>query len=310
MMTASEAASKSTRRSALLASILVNAHNRVQASGIVSVGLDTPATARAFMTVINAHGKCLRTARAKFASWKARTVRGLWVDSFGAQAEALRKTLLESYDADTLMASGLTPVAAYRLELRTDLQTMIDTTLTQLYTSQIENCEKAILKKLNAQLLKTVNNDNVEESMDMNTAAMRKEAFHFETIATDLQVPTLGLTEEKAVREMAVKLNDALMTFPDTPEAKLKRTKKVDTTVKKEKKPGQRSVDLGVDLVAVLRPDGFGSLQGFCGYQLGGNSITLGIHNDADDPQTIAQFGGVRPPLLRVQPKLRIDVEL
>ena len=57
-------------------------------------------------------------------------------------------------------------------------------------------------------------------------------------------------------------------------------------------------------------PDGFGSLQGFCGYQLGRNSITLGIHNDADDPQTIAQFGGVRPPLLKVQPKLRVDVEL
>jgi hypothetical protein len=43
---------------------------------------------------------------------------------------------------------------------------------------------------------------------------------------------------------------------------------------------------------------------------MGGNSLTFGVHNDADDPQTIAQFGGVRPPLLRVQPKLRVDVEL
>jgi hypothetical protein len=63
-------------------------------------------------------------------------------------------------------------------------------------------------------------------------------------------------------------------------------------------------------LVAMLRPDGYGNLQGFTGYQLGGNSITFGIHNDADDPQTIAQFGGVRPPLLRIQPKLRVDVEM
>jgi hypothetical protein len=42
----------------------------------------------------------------------------------------------------------------------------------------------------------------------------------------------------------------------------------------------------------------------------GGNSITFGVHNDADDPQVISQFGGVRPPLLKVQPKLRVDVEL
>jgi hypothetical protein len=119
-MTANEAASKSATTSAPLASILVNAHGRVKTSGITSVGLDTPATARAFMTVINAHGKCLRMARAKFASWKSRTVRGLWVDSFGSQAESLRKTLLESYDTDTLMASGLPQVAAYRLELRND----------------------------------------------------------------------------------------------------------------------------------------------------------------------------------------------
>ena len=69
-------------------------------------------------------------------------------------------------------------------------------------------------------------------------------------------------------------------------------------------------MDLGLDLVAMLRPDGFGSLQGFAGYNMGGNSVTFGIHNDADDPATIAQFGGVRPPLLRIQPKLRVNVEM
>jgi hypothetical protein len=107
-----------------------------------------------------------------------------------------------------------------------------------------------------------------------------------------------------------------LLAFPDSPAAKIKRSQQVQKVVSKEsrnkkKKPGQRSFGLGVDLVAMIRPDGFGSLQGFAGYALpGGNSITVGIHNDADDPQVIAQFGGVRPPLLRVQPKLRIDVEL
>ena len=126
----------------------------------------------------------------------------------------------------------------------------------------------------------------------------------------ELEVPSLGLTKDIASREMSVKLNEVLTEFPDSPQAQLKRLKQVKKTTSKERKPTQRAVDLGLDLVAMIRPDGFGSLQGFAGYQLGGNSITVGVHNDADDPQVIAQFGGVRPPLLRVQPKLRVDVEL
>ena len=127
----------------------------------------------------------------------------------------------------------------------------------------------------------------------------------------DMEVPALGLTKEKAARELAAKLNDAYEAFPDSAAAKLKRTRQVNKVVNKEKEPGQRAISFGLDLVAMLRPDGFGSLQGYAGYQLpGGNSITFGVHNDADDPQVISQFGGVRPPLLRVQPKLRINAEL
>jgi hypothetical protein len=126
----------------------------------------------------------------------------------------------------------------------------------------------------------------------------------------DLEVPSLSLTKAKPCRDMEATLSDEVMTFSDSPAAQIKRTKKVTKVTNKEKKPGDRSVDFGLDLVAMLRPDGYGSLQGFAGYNLGGNSVTFGVHNDADDPQTIAQFGGVRPPLLRIQPKLRVDVEM
>ena len=67
---------------------------------------------------------------------------------------------------------------------------------------------------------------------------------------------------------------------------------------------------MALDMVAMIRPDGFGNLQGFAGYQLGPHSLTVGVHNDADDPGVISQFGGVRPPFLRFQPKLKLDVEL
>merc|ERR1712232_996331 len=100
------------------------------------------------------------------------------------------------------------------------------------------------------------------------------------------------------------KLTDVVSSFPDSAAAKLKRSRAVKKVVSRERKPSQRAIDFGLAWVAMLRPDGFGSLQGFAGYNLGGNSITFGIHNDADEPSVIAQFGGVRPPLLRVQPKL------
>ena len=190
---------------------------------------------------------------------------------------------------------------------------LVDTTIKELYSSQVTNLERSTMKKLRAKLLRSVNNNEANdatETQENNAVALRTAVFDFETAMEGLELPELDLSKEKAVRAMSAKLNDELMTFPDSPVAKLKRAKQVKKVVNKERKPSQKAIDFGLDLVAMLRPDGFGSLQGFAGYQLGGNSVTFGVHNDADDPQVISQFGGVRPPLLRVQPKLRVDVEL
>jgi hypothetical protein len=228
------------------------------------------------------------------------------MESFGAQADLLEKKIA-AFDSETLSAAGLPLVAPYRHELRRQLKTFVDTAITELFEKQIENLSKSALKRFTKQL---VQNMKSEESADLNAAALRKESFYFETVVEELQVPALGLTKQKEVREMASLLNDALQTFADSSAAKIARAKRTERVVNRQRKPSQPAVDIGLDLVAVLRPDGFGSLQGFCGYNWRGNSLTLGIHNDADDPQVIAQFGGVRPPLLRVQPKLRVDVEL
>jgi hypothetical protein len=310
---AKDIAKKSAVAPRSLSSALSAALDSVRESGVATAaGVDPPHIASAFVTVGNALTRQSRSARAKIAAWKGRVSRGLHVDGFGKDAVALRRRILDAFDSETLVAAGLPLVAGYRLEMRSQLQDFIDESIQQVFAGQVANLEKATLKRFNTQLLKTVNSkESTESVMDFNAATMRKEALLFETVLDELQVTDLGLTKEKAVRVLASKLNDALNAFPDSPAAKLKRTKQVEKVVKKEKEPGRRSIDFGLDLVAMLRPDGFGSLQGYAGYQLpGGNSITFGIHNDADDPQVIAQFGGVRPPLLRFQPKLRLDVEL
>ncbi|KAL3925307.1 MAG: hypothetical protein SGILL_000496 [Bacillariaceae sp.] len=307
---ASDIASSSGSESSILASVLQDASERIKESGITSVALDPPHIAQAFVAVSNAHAKQSKSARAKIAGWKSRAARGLWSDGFGSDAEAMRKQILSGFDSQTLLAAGLPLVASYRLEMRNQLAALVDSSIADLFDAQAVNLEIRTLKRLHAQLLKKMDKVPVDEVPSENAAAIRAAMFAFDTTMKDLEVPSLSLTKTKSCREMEAKLTDEVATFDDSPAAQIKRMKKVTEVTSKDKKPGQRSVDFGLDLVAVLRPDGYGTLQGFAGYNLGGNSITFGIHNDADDPQTIAQFGGVRPPLLRVQPKLRVDVEM
>jgi hypothetical protein len=273
---------------------------------------ETPNIANAIAMINDVYMKQSRIVRTKIMIWKSRISRGLLIDGFGKEASELRKRILNHYDLETIVSAGITNVIPYRYEMNQLLQSYIETSIQECFKGQVVNLEKATVKRFNTELLKTVDSkESVESILGNNAATMRKEALLFETVIEDIEVPDLGLTKDKPIRDLATKLNNALNAFPDSPAAKLKRLQQVTKVVNKEKEPGQRSISFGLDLVAMLRPDGFGSLQGFAGYQLpGGNSITFGIHNDADDPQVIAQFGGVRPPLLRVQPKLRVDVEM
>jgi len=310
LASAKSVASAIASSDSILSSALQEANERIKESGIASVALDPPHIAHAFVAVSNAHAKQSRTARAKIATWKSRAARGLWAESFGKDAELMRNRILSSFDSETLVAAGLPLVASYRLEMRTQLASLVDSSIVELFSAQVANVEKRTLKRLRSELLKKLDVTPPEDVPSENAAAIRAAMFAFDNIVNELEVPSLSLTKVKPCRDMESKLTDEVLNFSDSPAAQIKRTNKVSEVVSKEKKPGQRSVDLGLDLVAVLRPDGFGSLQGFAGYNMGGNSITFGVHNDADDPATISQFGGVRPPLLRIQPKLRVDVEM
>ena len=146
---------------------------------------------------------------------------------------------------------------------------------------------------------------------DDNAAALRAASFSFDETMSELEIVQLGLTKMTLSQEMLSKLDEALLSFPESPAAKFHEMRSIKKKAAKQKqKPKDKSIDIGVNLVAMVRPDGFGNLQGFAGYTMGSNGITVGVHNDADAPETLSQFGGTRPPFLRVQPKLNFDVEL
>ena len=304
---ASDAASQ-TEVSSNISSKIADVYTQTTPASEVS-----PTATAAILACDDSFARHQKTTRAKLSSWKSRTGRNLTVDNFGSAAAQLLKRTMESFDRETISAVGITgSVASYRLEVRSKLQSRIESSIRELFKLQVEILEKSTLKKFNAMLLRKhgKGNEGTESFYNDNAAAVTSAAFTFDSALEDLEVPVLSLTKAKASQEMSNKLNSALLAFPDSPAARLKNMKQVTKAVNKQKKPSERSVDLGLDLVAMIRPDGFGNLQGFGGYQLGGNNIIVGIHNDADEPSVISQFGGKRPPFLRVQPKLKVDIEL
>eukprot|EP00804_Cyclotella_cryptica_P021800 CCRYP_000796-RA/>CCRYP_000796-RA protein AED:0.27 eAED:0.27 QI:474/1/1/1/0.33/0.25/4/2727/342 len=272
---------------------------------------DPTPVAEAILACNDAYSRASRMSRAKLATWKHRASRGLLVDNFSSNADSLLKRTLDMFDRDTMAAAGLPGAGEKRLEIRLQLQERTEKMMKELYALQMGILEKTTLKKFSGALLRKMGKDVPSQDFFENNAdALREAAFAFERAASMLEVSSLALTKSKAIQDMTGKLNNALMTFPDSPAAKIKAMKKVERTVSKKKKPSEGSIDVALDLVAMIRPDGFGNFQGFAGYQLGPHSITVGVHNDADDPQVISSFGGVRPPFIRVQPKLKLDVEL
>mmetsp|Transcript_33310 Transcript_33310/g.70074 ORF Transcript_33310/g.70074 Transcript_33310/m.70074 type:complete len:515 (+) Transcript_33310:33-1577(+) len=310
IMSAAQSAAKSSSAPKSLPNAFSDIYKQIT---LASDDADPTPVAEAILACNDAYSRASRTSRAKIASFKHRVSRNLLVPKYGQQAEALLTRTLDLFDRDTMAAAGLPRVGVERLIIRKKLQERTEGILRRLFDDQMGILEKNVLKRFQSALLRKMDKDGVDAStfFESNAEALRTAAFAFLTGATPLEVPSLSLTMSKAAAEVDGKLNNALMTFPDSPAAKIKSLKKVEETVSKKKEPSDgASVDVTLDVVAMIRPDGFGNLQGFAGYQLGPHSVTVGVHNDADDPGVISQFGGVRPPFMRVQPKLKLDVEL
>lgn len=297
----------------IISNNIAEAYNKISSTPI---GTSSPSVTAAILTCDDSFTRNQKTVRAKLSSWKSRTSRNLLIDNFGTVATQLIKRTMDSYDKETIRAAGLTTSAAqYRLEMRSKLKDRMEASIRELFNAQTEILEKSTLKKFKSTLLKTIGKDSegTDKFYDDNAAAVRSSAFTFDTAMEELEVPSLSLTKVAPVQEFKIKLDTTLLEFPESPEVRLKTVKQIKRAASKEKEPSERSVDFGLDLVAMIRPDGFGNFQGFAGYQVGGGvvgQVIVGVHNDADAPDVISQFGGTRPPFVRVQPKLKVNVEL
>jgi hypothetical protein len=237
------------------------------------------------------------------------------VPSFGGRASELLERELALAGAQQAAGLLTNNGALLRREAVERVREAVGTDIAHLFQEQVAIVEQREEKAFKRELLREYRLDRttggeVERAEGRGNADILKRALESHARATaDLAVPALGL--ERSQDAFRAKLTRVLEGWADSPAAKIKATRAVKKTVSKPKPPSERGVTPSLHLVAMLRPDGFGSFSGFAGFNPGGgHSVTVGVCNDADSPEVLAQFGGLRPPLIRVQPKINLDVDL
>jgi hypothetical protein len=283
-----------------------------------------------------------RECEAAFAQWYRRVGAGKTVGKFGDRVLALLESAEGKYMAAT-KASGHS-MTRLRGQRRRQIVDLIDATASQLFKHQVAVLQseytarfRHILQSLVASqsslppatatetdgsddAAAPVSTDLVDKGEEQQ--AIRQVLFEFRARVLDLEVERLGLTSEVAQSEFSQALEAFAKEFPESAFGRLEAVKKMEKLAKatpNKKKGGgsvglgkNRAINIGLNLVGMLRPAGFGNLQGFVGYgtSLFGLPLDLlfGVQNDGDSPEIMGEDR--EHPVLRLQPKVHFDVDL
>ena len=121
---------------------------------------------------------------------------------------------------------------------------------------------------------------------------VRRKSFDFASSVKQIEDASLGfLVPDSMIKDFSEKLENAAAAFPESPEAKLLELKKMEKQVARPPRRGRKKRTFGgigfsLSLVGMLRPPGYGNLQGFIGYGRPFFGVPvdflLGIQNDGD----------------------------
>jgi hypothetical protein len=156
-----------------------------------------------------------------------------------------------------------------------------------LFSQQVSILETNTLNNFRKVLRAQVVNDQ-PVSAEKNQQLLRQAVFDFQTKVGELEVATFGLTLESVKSDIASTLETMLKDFPESSIARLEAIKKLDKKVSNPKKKG-RAVNVALSVVGMLRPPGYGNLQGYFNYAtaFGGLPVDFlfGVQNDGDSPE-------------------------
>ena len=131
---------------------------------------------------------------------------------------------------------------------------------------------------------------------------VRRKSFDFTSSLKQIEDISLGFTVAEAVlKDFSEKLESIAAAFPESAEARLIELQAMEKQVAKPPRKGRKrskksfgGIGVSMSLVGMLRPPGYGNLQGFVGY---GRPIfgipvdfLLGIQNDGDSMEVSKVF--------------------
>uniref|UniRef100_A0A7S2S911 Guanylate-binding protein N-terminal domain-containing protein n=1 Tax=Rhizochromulina marina TaxID=1034831 RepID=A0A7S2S911_9STRA len=246
-------------------------------------------------------------AQGTLNGWRRSVEKGNRIGDFGDAASTLLESTLARFDSATEACS----IGSRRKERRQELETTIGKDLDRMFQLQIGDLEKQTLRKFEGRLLSLLNGvkDAAAVPDEAGEAEVRKFAFDFGRHAARLVVP--GVTGSEGAKSETDKFSETLTTFlqdfDESPPAKVLRLNRLERKVQRSRKAEKnpRSIVPGLHLSGMMRQIGVGNLQGFAGYTMGPHSVTMGYQNDRGSLES-----GDTSPLLRLQPKIHLDVDL
>ena len=215
-----------------------------------------------------------------------------------------------------LLSFSSTIIGALTVRDRADrarqLEDYLLTAVTELFRQQLAILQSSTTTSFRRALVKLASSAEGLKP-DEEQQALRKALFDLRAAASDMEIESLGLTSAAMQAEMSSSLQALATEFPETAAAKLEEVKKIEKQTKKPaKKKGKRGINPSLNLVGMLRPPGFGNLQGFLGYSTGllglPLELLLGVQNDGDSPEIMGEDR--EHPILRLQPKVHLDIDL
>lgn len=238
------------------------------------------------------------------SQWQSRVSGGKTIGKFANRVSELLKSVKSDFNKKVV---GLThQVVRERGERLRLLKEHVLTSSDRLFRQQLLIIEFTVTNKFRKDLINLLSQDNVDEAKrkEQEQLVLRKAIFEYKTLATDLEDTKLGLilTDDK-INEFSSTLNTILTEFPESSTAKLEEIKKVEREAKsknknissggggrgRKRKGVAKALGISMQLVGMLRPPGYGNLQGFIGYAtslLGlPLELLLGVQNDGDSPE-------------------------
>lgn len=245
------------------------------------------------------------------ADWQGRVGSGKLIGKFGGRV----RQLLESAEANFYLSTAGSSATRERIERGKQLFESIKTSVTTVFRQQLALLHTqtvAKFKKLLKELAESTT-AGVGFTAEKGQQLMRQCLFDLKSQLADIEVQELGLTAESQMSDLSAALEAQLAEFPESSAFKLVELKKLEKQVSKpQKKKGNRSVNVGLSLMGMLRPPGYGNLQGYAGYAtslLGlPFDLLLGVHNDGESPEVLGDDREY--PILRLQPKVHFDIDI